>query len=53
MCGQAFGITDQFSAMDAVERVIDLGEIPHMRAVQDGGAEFGGLDRILPAVLDQ
>ena len=24
-----------------------------MRAVQDGGAEFGGLDRILPAVADQ
>ena len=40
-------------AARGVERRIDLGEIPDMRAVQDGGAELGGLDRILPAMLDQ
>ena len=40
-------------AARAVERLIDVGEIEHMRAVDDRGAELDRLDRILPAVLDQ
>ena len=44
---------DQLGAARGVERVVDLGEIPDMRAMQDGGAELDRLDRILPAVAHQ
>ena len=37
----------------AVEGGIDIGEIPHMRTVQDSGAELYRLDRVLPAVFHQ
>ena len=36
--------------MRLIERRINLGEIPDMRPVQDGGAKLGRLDRILPAM---
>ncbi len=51
--GELARVGDQFGAMRVVERRVDIGKIPDMRAVQDGGAELGGLDRILPAMPDQ
>ena len=40
-------------AAGLVERLIDVGEIEHMRAVHDRGAELDRLDRILPAMRHQ
>ena len=37
----------------AVERLVDLGEIPNMRAMQHGGAEPDRLDRVLAAMAGQ
>ncbi len=51
--GELAGVGDRLGAMRLVERRVDFGEIPDMRAMQDGGAELGGFDRILPAVPDQ
>ena len=42
---------DHLGAAGGIEHRIDLGKIPDMRAMHDGGAELGGLDRILSAVL--
>src|SRR5689334_25012878 len=42
-----------FRAVNFVERRIDFREVPDMWAMQDCRAEFGGLDRVLTAVLDQ
>ena len=39
--------------MRGIERGIDFGEVPHMRPVQDGGAELDRLDRVLPAMARQ
>ncbi len=49
--GQTVGIGDRFGAMRVVERLVDLGEVPDMRPVQNGGAELGRFDRVLSAVL--
>ena len=46
-------VLDAEGAVRGVECRIDLGEVEHMRSVQNGGAELGGLDRILSAVPDQ
>ena len=43
-------VGDEFGAMRGVERRVDFGEIPDMRAMQDGGAEPDRLDRILAAM---
>ena len=41
---------DLLGAVHGIERRIDLGEIPDIRTVQNGGAELGRLNRVLPAV---
>ncbi len=50
---QLAGVRHEFSAAGAIERLINLGEIPDMRPVHHGGAKLRGLDRILAAMLDQ
>src|SRR5215208_2647848 len=42
-----------FGPARAVERRIDVGEIPYMRTMHDGGAKLYRLDRVLPAMLNQ
>ena len=51
--GELAGIRDRLSALRKVERGVDFREIPDMGPVQNGGAELGGFDRILPAMFDQ
>ena len=40
-------VSDLLSAMRSIERSVDLGKVPHMRAVQDSSTELDRLDRIL------
>ena len=50
--GEFTRVGNQLGAACVIQRGVDFGEIRYMRPVEDGGAELGRLDRILPAVPD-
>ena len=50
---ESAGVVDLLGPVRGVERRIDLGEVPHVRAVQNGGAELDRLNRVLTAMTGQ
>src|SRR5207342_3620347 len=53
MRDKAVGAGDRLRAVRVVKRSVDLRKVPDVRAVQNCGAELGGLDRVLAAMLDE
>src|SRR5262249_57415553 len=50
---ETLGVVYFFGAVRGVERGVDLGEIPHVRAMQNCRAKLDRFDRILPAMARQ
>src|SRR4029079_19622625 len=53
MRAKTLGAVNRLRTVGVVKCSVDFRKIPDVRAMQNRGAEFGGLDRVLPAVLDE
>eukprot|EP01035_Chromulina_nebulosa_P000299 gene299-419_t len=53
LADQRLAVIGLTGAAGAVERFVDIGEVEHVRTVDDGGAELDRLDRILAAMRHQ